>query len=260
MTLRFTKKHIIIVLFSALVLVGGSYLAIMLLVDPVKAEIGSLESSISTQQKLIDVLKQKQNNNETPVVSSTEIQKKVPVIPLVEQLILDIQQAENVSKSEITSMSFAESDFSLPAEIPASQPVTTEPTDSSSQETTEQTESEEEPVVFDPSVVEGLKQVTVTISIESPGYYELEKFLSLIEDQTRIAKIDSLNFTGKSEVVSVAQEDLDEPLSYTVTLSTFYMSAFPELAIEAPKVNYPTPSDKKNPLFVNTSEEDEDEE
>ncbi|MFC4320953.1 hypothetical protein [Litchfieldia salsa] len=263
MTLRFTKKHIITLIFSMVIIVGATYLTSILLIDPIELEIDRLESNVVMQEKLIDTLKQKQSNADTPVVSSTEIQKKIPVIPLVEQLILDIEQAEAVSNSEIVNLAFSEADFSLPAPVEPNQTTaTTEQAEATTEEQPQNNETttevvEEQVEVFDPTIVEGLKQVTVTIAIKSPGYYELEKFLSLIEHQTRIAKVDSLNFTGKSEVVSVAQEDIDEPLTYTVTLSTFYMPAYPELAVEAPKVNYPDPSEKKNPLFVNTSEEDE---
>lgn len=235
-------------LLSIFVLAGITYLMMFLLVSPIKSEIERLESNVSMQKKFIDVLKQNQTESDIPVVSSTEIQKKIPVIPLVEQLLLEIEQAENVSGSEITSMSFSESDFTL---APTNEPI----------ETTEEEETEaaELPITIDPAAItEGLRQVTVTISVQSPGYDELERFLSQIEHQTRITKVDSLSFTGKQEAVSINQEDLDAPLDYTVTVSTFYMPVYPELAEDAPKVNFPTPSEKKNPLFMNTSEQDDE--
>ena len=212
------------------------------------------------QQKFLDVLESKQSEESPPVVSSTEIQKKIPVVPLVEQLVLQIMQAESVSNSKISNMSFSESDFAVPTD----QVATTEqqePTETSEGDEASPTDSEdpanaevEKP--FDQTLLEGLKQVTVTITVESPGYKELEKFLSLIGHSLPGSRKAGVAFSRKTEVTSVEQ-DIDEPLVYAITLSTFYMSAYPELAVDAPEMNVPEPGNKKNPLFVNTKDEEE---
>ena len=252
MSLRFTRKHLIILGSSTIFLIGLSFLLIYLFVKPVEIQNESIQSSIAMQQKFLDILNEKQVENTAPVVSSTELQKKIPVIPLVEQVILDLEKAENVSNSKISNMSFSESDFYNPVE---EEDTSTDEQVDAAPESSPTTDSEE---TFDPTLLEGLKQVIVTITVESPGYRELENFLSLIEHQTRITKVDSLNFTGKQEVTSIEQ-NIDEPLVYAITLSTFYMSAYPELAENAPEINVPEPDNKKNPLFTNSAdEEDED--
>ena len=261
MTLRFTRKHVTIVGLSLIVLVGISYLIHYILVKPLETEIYTIESNIAMQQKFIDVLNEKQGKKTAPVVSSTELQKKIPVVPLVEQVILDLQQAESVSNSKISNMSFSESAFSLPVEelttptADQQEGVTTEGTQSEKVDVTSEPTSEQP--AFDQTLLEGMKQVTVSLTVESPGYKGLEEFLTLIEHQTRITKVDSLTFTGKQEITSV-DENIDEPLVYAITLSTFYMSAYSELADDAPKINVPKPANKKNPLFTNTLDDEEE--
>jgi len=258
LTLRLTKKHLVSLMLITLFLIGLTALIHFLFVKPAETEIDNLKSNISMQEKFIEVLNGKKSEEVPSAVSSTEIQKKLPVIPLVEQLILQIQEAELVSKSKISNMSFSESDFAPPVEENLQQE--TPDTENTESETTETEETDvDKQQIIDPALLEGLKQVTVSLTVESPGYYELEEFLSKIEHQTRITKVDSLNFTGKQEITSITQADVDEPLTYAVTISTFYMPAYPELAVDAPTIEVPDPGNKKNPLFVNTAEEEEEE-
>jgi len=257
LTLRFTKKHLLSLAFIGLLLIGITALVLFLLVKPIETRIDTLESNIAMQEKFIEVLNQKKSAETTPVVSSTEIQKKVPVIPLVEQLILQIQEAELVSNSSISNMTFSESDFSPVVE--ENQQDTNEENETNEAEDTndEENDADEQENTDNQPLIEGLKQVTVSLTVQSPGYFELERFLSMIENQTRITKVDSLNFTGKQEITTVTQ-DLEEPLIYAVTISSFYMPAFPELAPDAPKIEVPNPANKKNPLFVNTADKDDE--
>jgi len=113
----------------------------------------------------------------------------------------------------------------------------------------------EEGETVDPELIDGLNQITVTLHVQSPNYEELEKFLSAIEHQKRITRVNSLSFTGPPELVSV--EQVAEQLVYDVTISTFYMPKYTELAEEAPKLTVPSPSNKKNPLAPGLEKKDE---
>ncbi|MCA1031923.1 hypothetical protein LCL95_12885 [Bacillus timonensis] len=246
MTLQFTRKHIILLLFSFSILVGMTYLLLIVLVSPIEAKVEQLKQSVSMEQKYLDILQEKRSNTISPDVSSTEIQKQIPVIPLVEQLMLQLERAEMISNSKILSVSFTETPYTLPTSVDDSQ---------NTENTTESNTSVVDPTVFDPSVLDGLMEITATLTVESPNYFDLAEFLSLIEHQTRITKVTTLTFTGNQEIISADQEV--QPLQYSITISSFYMPKFKELAEDAPKIEVPSPSNKINPLNADIKEEDE---
>lgn len=255
MTLQLSRKQFTILLLSIAVILGIAYLAYFLFVSPVNQKISQLENSLKTEQRLLELVSQKQATDE-PIVSSTEVQKKLPVIPLVEQIILDIERAETLSESKVTSMSYSESEFVYTdSENQVEETATENTTDTNQEVSTNENSSTEEENAIDPELVDGLSLITVTLSVESPNYKELEKFLSAVEHQTRITKVDALSFTGTSELTSI--EQVPGPLVYNVTISAFYAPKYQELAEEAPKLTVPPPGNKKNPLATGLEDDNE---
>jgi type IV pilus assembly protein PilO len=91
-----------------------------------------------------------------------------------------------------------------------------------------------------------LKKLTVSLSVESPSYEDLEKFIDTLESLNRIVVVESISYSGGQEITSLDQED--EPLSYSLTISAFYMPSLTDLAAELPKIDAPAPAGKDNPL------------
>jgi len=264
MTLQFSRKQIIYLVMSIVFLAGVFYLTYFLLVKPVKLKISQLEKSVKTEERLLELISNKRTN-ETPNISSTEIQKRIPVVPLVEQIVLDLERAETLSESRVISMSYSESEFTLfdetqPVEEREATNLENEKNDQASTEdgSNDANETVEEVKDIDPELIDGLNQITVTLQIQSPTYPDLEKFLSVIEHQTRITRVDSISFSGTPELTSVDQ--MAQPLVYDVTISTFYMPKYPELAEEAPKLTVPPPSNKDNPLATGLEKKSEENE
>jgi len=245
-------------------LVGVSYLTYFLLVKPVKLKISQLENSVNTEERLLELISDKRTND-TPIISSTEIQKRIPVVPLVEQIVLDLERAETLSESRVISMSYSESEFTLMDEAQpiedqeAANPENIEENDQVSTDNgSDKAEQTVEVEDVDPQLIDGLKQISVTLQVQSPTYPDLEKFLSVIEHQTRITRVDSLSFSGTPELTSVDQ--IAQPLVYDVTISTFYMPKYTELVEEAPKLTVPPPSNKDNPLATGLEKNSEENE
>lgn len=264
MTLHFSRKQIIYLVMAIVFLVGVSYLTYFLLVKPVKLKISQLENSVKTEERLLELISDKRTND-TPIVSSTEIQKRIPVVPLVEQIVLDLERAETLSESRVISMSYSESEFTLMDETqPVEDQEATNPEniEENEQGLTENGIDEVKQTVevedVDPQLIDGLNQITVTLQVQSPTYPDLEKFLSVIEHQTRITRVDSLSFSGTPELTSVDQ--IVQPLVYDVTISTFYIPKYTELAEEAPKLTVPPPSNKDNPLATGLEKNSEENE
>ncbi len=264
MTLHFSRKQIIYLVMAIVFLVGVFYLTYFLLVKPVKLKIAQLENSVKTEERLLELISDKRTND-TPIISSTEIQKRIPVVPLVEQIVLYLERAETLSESRVISMSYSESEFTFMDETQpvddqeAANPENIEvndqvSTDNGSDESEQTVEVED----VDSQLIDGLNQITVTLQVQSPTYPDLEKFLSVIEHQTRITRVESLSFSGTPELTSVDQ--IAQPLVYDVTISTFYMPKYTELAEEAPKLTVPPPSNKDNPLATGLEKKSEENE
>ena len=58
--------------------------------------------------------------------------------------------------------------------------------------------------------------------------------------------VESISYTGGQEITSLDQEV--KPISYSLTISAFYMPSLADLAADLPKIDAPAPAGKDNPL------------
>lgn len=253
---RLSKLDKIILLAGSLLLVLVIVYGQFLKLTPLKSDVSMKEQSLNTEQKLLEAVTQKKVDETTKVVEDTrELQKKVPVKPLLEQFILDLEKAEIVSKSVISSMSFTkDADVVLatetPAEnAPADQAATTgqetaAPPAETGEATQEAAAANGQPVAAPES--KGLKKLTVSLSVESPTYEDLEKFIETLESLERIVVVESISYTGVEEITTLEAELA--PLTYSISVSAYYLPTLDDLIAELPKIDAPAPANKKNPL------------
>jgi type IV pilus assembly protein PilO len=246
-----------------IILLAGSLLLVLIIVygqflklTPLKSDVSMKEQSLNTEQKLLEAVTQNKVDETTKVVEDTrELQKKVPVKPLLEQFILDLEKAEIVSNSIITSMSFTkDADVILatetPAETaPADQAGTTgQETATPPAQTGEATQgaaaANGQPAAA--PVSNGLKKLSVSLSVESPTYEDLEKFIKTLESLERIVVVESISYTGGEEITTLETELA--PLTYSISVSAYYLPTLDDLIAELPKIDAPAPANKKNPL------------
>ncbi|MCM3116750.1 pilus assembly protein PilO [Neobacillus sp. MER 74] len=247
MKLRFSKKQGLIIGAVALILILFIVYAQFFKLAPLKTDLDLKQQSLESEQKLLEIVSQK-NAEETQKTSegTRELQKKLPVKPLQEQLILDLEKAETISDSKISSMSFSKDvDVSTAtadqtnAENANGQQTTTDTSQAAAtQDTTAQQTAS--------SQTTGMKKMTISLSVESPNYKKLEKFIETLESLKRIIVVESISYSGGQEITSLDQED--QPLTYSLTISAFYMPTLDDLAGELPKIDAPKPAGKDNPL------------
>ncbi|MDQ1001335.1 type IV pilus assembly protein PilO [Neobacillus niacini] len=247
-----------------IILLAGSFLLVLVIVygqflklTPLKSDVSMKEQSLNTEQKLLEAVTQNKIDETTKVVEDTrELQKKVPVKPLLEQFILDLEKAEIVSNSVISSMSFTkDEDVILATETPAEN-APADQVGTTGQETAtppaQTGEAPQEPAAAangQPAaapVSNGLKKLSVSLSVESPTYEDLEKFIATLESLERIVVIESISYTGGKEITSLELEL--EKLQYSITVSAYYLPILDDLIAELPKIDAPAPANKKNPL------------
>jgi type IV pilus assembly protein PilO len=248
MKLHFSKREKMILLLLSLLLVLGVAFAQLVLLNPLQSDLEMKEQRVESQQKLLDALnnKNKSGNAETVTAEETrEIQKKVPVKPMQEQFILDLEKAETISNSKITGMTFsAAGDTTIGASgTDQTQGATTTETETdpaAEEETTEGQQPAENPAA------NALKKLTVNLNVESPSYKELEKFIQSLESLKRIVIVEAINYSSAEEITTVDQKT--EAITYSLTISAYYLPELNDLIAELPKIDAPAPANKDNPL------------
>ncbi|WP_059171286.1 hypothetical protein [Bacillus sp. FJAT-27445] len=244
---------ILFIVFSA-----GAY---FFTIQPLKADLEAKEASLKTEEQLLSIIQGRDEEaKEFTANSSTQMQYQIPVKPLVEQMILDFEKAEVVSRSKILSMSFAkDSDVAALEEEAAAEETISENGESSENAQTDEGQLDETaaPPKSVIKVPEGVKKVTVQLSVESPSYAELEKFIKTLESMKRITVVESIDYTGGAELTSLQEKD--EPIKFSITVSAFYMPELKDLVQQLPDIGAPEPARKRDPLTTFGEEVSENE-
>jgi type IV pilus assembly protein PilO len=231
LTLRVSRQQIILFLLACTIILGLLYVGYLYVLKPLKQKEETLSSQLVTEQQLLQQIRNEEaKKREGLGLSAVELQKKLPTKPLVDQFILDLEQAEVVSDSFISKISFEnEEGVNNSEEIEMSEG------------------KKEENATSDPSLPKGIEKNSVNLEVTSPSYYQLERFIETLEKLPRIVKVESISFTGSPEVTSANQSI--EPLNYTLTVSIYYYPKLEELQKKIPELEIPEPKMKTSPLF-----------
>jgi type IV pilus assembly protein PilO len=168
MIIELQRKHYIIFASVVALLVMGIILFYYLSYAPKQTMVVQKNQEIEIEEQLIQVLDQQQETAGTGLGNTMELQRKIPVTSYVEQLILELEKAEVVSNSRIMNMAFGDADFS------ASTTTLDEYVQANSSTNTEGTTEQQAEQAYLP---EGLKKVTINLSVESGNYEDLTTFL-----------------------------------------------------------------------------------
>jgi type IV pilus assembly protein PilO len=242
MNVQFDKKEWFLIGTSTILVIFLIFGAVWFFYLPVKNQKESLQSEIQTETKLINALDSKISSiQQDSFENSSSLQQKVPVKPMTQQLLIDLQKAEIVSDSLITSIEFTEGAMALP--------VTGETTGTAIEETAEPTNDGTPSTNPDGAVVslpQGLQKLTATMSVEAKSYFEIEEFIKKLEELHRIVEVEQISFSGPPEIQQY-QDDV-ENIQLNIVVSAFYLPGLVELEKELPKLDAPLPSNKKNPF------------
>ena len=232
MVVNLKGKHYVILLTSVLV----SILAIVYFYYTVysanQLELNRVNQQITMENQLIQLLENERNVEVEVSGTSTELQRKMPVTPYVEQFILQLEEVGKSSQANITNLVFSSSiptDTTLEEYMEYREGVNGEEDEHNS-------ESTQNPI----SMPNGIEKLTVNLQVEVNNYSSLKKFLEMVEESTRITQVEAVSFTGGSE-----------SLSFTVTASTYYQTGITDLEGDLPPLSIPNPSNKTNPFSGN---------
>ncbi|RID88171.1 LysM domain-containing protein [Peribacillus asahii] len=231
-----TSKLLLFILIMVVVIGGGLYVY-FLHFQPLQQKMNELEAAITKEkQELAMIDETGQSSTKKEVINTSELQQKIPVEPLTDQIVLSLEEAEVASGTLITSLTFQEE------EEDEQQSLETE--DYLGTETEKETENTGKSEVNLPN---GVKQIRAEMTVTSPSYKELETFVKEIEQLPRMAKVESLQFAGTQEARELVVEP--ENLSFQIVVSFYYYPELKELVQQLPNYEAPPASDKENPLY-----------
>lgn len=242
------NRKLFFLLLSSLLIIALLFVYFMIII-PMKGELKSANTELTKLNKQLEAIETGPGLEETKLEeSATALQKKVPIKSLLEQFLLDLEQAETVSNSFIISMTFDEGELGIAMDEPTASGL-----EEAGNEAAEQNQIEQNTENLDASLPAGVKKLTAFLTVQSPGYFELEQFINSLENLQRITKVDQIVFSGFPEIVSTNQGT--EELTTTLTISTFYYPNLEELVEFDPELDAPDPSNKNNPLVPNKNNE-----
>ena len=214
------------------VVIGGALYVYFLHFQPLQQKVNELEAAITKEkQELAMIDETGQSSAKKEIVNTSELQQKIPVQPLTDQIVLSLEEAEVASGTLITSLTFQEGEESEQQSQD----------DLGIQTETENTDESAE------NLPGGVKQIQAEMTVASPSYKELETFVKEIEQLPRMAKVESLQFAGTQEARELVVKP--ENLSFQVIVSFYYYPELEELVQQLPNYEAPPASDKENPLY-----------
>lgn len=244
------QKWIAVLSAIAVVLIlAGCYFFIL---HPQKVELDKRKAELRTEETLLKQLNTQLNQKSAMTYASTvSLQKQIPVKPLLERFILDIEKAEVLSGCLVKDFSVGEKSGIEEVEMTEMGETGAEAEENmEAAANTEQTveESAEQPSKTGDTVLlpSGFRKVSINLTVSAPGYYELEEFINILERAERIMTVENIKFSGPDEVVSL--EDESGPLELELVVSAYYMPGLTELIHQLPRIDSPTPGNKTNPL------------
>ena len=223
-----SQKEKALIALAVLFLLALGFYSYFLLYAPAQDAREQAQQSLRSERDVLMALQtQVKELPEGETVSTLELQKKVSIDPLSELMVLQIEEAELVSGTQIEAIQLAEADVELPIPVEG---------------------------------LENLKEVETTVAFSAENYGEITDFISEIEEMERILVIETINFGANPEVREVVEET--ERLQVTLSFAAYYRPDLIALEDTVPKIDAPSPADKQDPLPANDGTEyaDDDEE
>lgn len=184
---------------------------------PVREEKDRLTTEISNEEKLTGVLDERLTAMKGGSLETTAaLQRVVPVKPMTDQLLIDLEKAEVVSGGLITKMDFTESPMAAAVEG----------------------EAVETPA--------GLQKLTAVLTLEADDYFMIEGFIEELERTQRIVEIEEISLEGPEELKNMNDET--GKIEYGVTFSTFFLPEAEATEGDAKATDSPPPAHKNDPF------------
>ncbi len=221
MKAEWSRLHYILLTLVIVAGIGVFLIAQNIFLSPVNQELDRSESTLENEKNILKTLRTKEEDQTTiSFQSSREMQRKLPVLPVQDQVLISLDKAESLSNSFIQSITMEQqsnNNSGLVEEGTASE-------DQQGEETT---------------TLQGVQASTFHLEVVSPDFPDLFSFLQELNRLSRIISVDAITFENQNE---------GERLTHLVTFSAYYYPKLESLQDELPQYHYEPPSNKDNPL------------
>ncbi|QHE53139.1 LysM peptidoglycan-binding domain-containing protein [Pontibacillus sp. HMF3514] len=228
MKAEWSRLHYILLTLVIVAGIGVFVIAQDIFLSPANQELDRLESSLENEEKILQTLRTKEENQtKISFQSSREMQRKLPVLPVQDQVLISLDKAESLSNSFIQSI-MMEQQESVNSELTENEDLSNEGTEEQSGQPDGKT-----------TKVSGVRALTFNLEVISPEFPDLLSFLQELNRLSRLISIDAITFEDQDE---------GERLTHLVTFSAYYYPTLENLQDELPQYHYESPSNKDNPL------------
>ncbi|ANU11312.1 pilus assembly protein PilO [Planococcus antarcticus DSM 14505] len=208
------KGLIFLSVIFLLALAAYSYFS---LYAPAKESRLQAEQTLSSERDVLVALQaQLKELPEGEKISTSDLQQKVSVESLTEQIVLQIEQAELISDTLVDNIGITEGLVEMPVPVEG---------------------------------LENLQEVLTTVTIKADDYQEITTFITEVEAMERIMIVEAVDFGSNEEITSADQ--VGEPIDVNLTFSAYFRPDLIALADTLPKIDAPAPAGKINPLPQN---------
>ncbi|WNS81819.1 hypothetical protein RRU94_13735 [Domibacillus sp. DTU_2020_1001157_1_SI_ALB_TIR_016] len=263
-----SKKNIYISVFLILILLLFIY-CYFAFYRTAAVKLETVEREKQAEETLVAALEANSGGSgiKGPSVATSSLQNKVPVKPMSDKLMLDFEKAELLSDSLITAIVFTEGeeetqpvseeesntdetpenpDTAADEENASEEEQANEPEEENITDGTEaETDAQEEPLPEE-TLPAGIGKIRAQLTIESPGFAEMNAFIDSVENQMRMIRVEQLEFTGPEEAEKI--KGSNEPVTYNLTVAAYYMPELTDLFEDTPEVDAPDPANKQDPF------------
>ncbi|WP_308637376.1 hypothetical protein [Paenibacillus silvisoli] len=233
------------------VLLGVAFaMAYSFVIHAPSKELERTKQLLLQEKQLLNAVDERLAKQQGELQSTLSLQRKLPVEPLIDQYLLDLEKVELLSGGQLRSIGINEGDAAaLFANANAAALVVNADGNAQAPQTENQEAAEAQQPAQAPT--NDVKRLTFSLSVNTPDYGHMMKFLKRLEELQRISKIDSFAFTGGLATAEAASGG--GGMNFTVAVSTFYLTQMDELKNGLPWVEYPEPANKTNPLPPSSS-------
>lgn len=194
-------------------------------VNPQSKQLKAAKQNVSNLESEIAALEASRNQSKDSLDSDTLLlEKKVPITPELEDLLLTFQEIELVSGSRIENI-----EFSYDGELPENHSGSGESQENQSNDANENVNNandatennESEPInTSNGNKPEFLRVITAKMDVLSPDYDSFQEFLQELEKRERVMRVDKLTFEKPAEKEQL--EGSGETITFTIEATTFY--------------------------------------
>lgn len=173
---------------------------------------------LSSEQKALE--SQMNAIEELVVKSTTELQKIIPTARNLEQVLTELNEIQYQSDVKVTAISLSNGLEDNEVTVPTEEEDATAPS--------------------------GLKELQLTISVETSNYFDMMTYMKKLEETKRIMKMERIAFNGINEMI--LKDSGSETISLELLVSTYYQPTLNSITDELPTIIVPSNPEKESPF------------